>query len=357
MPFGGLLTGALISGGSSLLSGILGSNAAGKAAALQQKAATQGIAALTDSEQQVLKMYQETGQAASQNYSPYTAGGGNAENQLSSLLQPGGQLTQQFGSFDQNGRFIPPAGAPGTTAPGAGQITAPTIGQFTPPDGVTEQNDPGYQARLQAGIKAVQNASSKNGDVLGSAGIKGLDQSVQDYASNEYSNVFNRAASTYGTNAGTTQANFNNSASANQANFGNASTQFNNTQNAYNNAFGNALTANQANFQNPLNAYNANFNTFNANNTNLYNRLFGLSNQGLTASSGLTGTQAGLAGAAGSTQTGTASSIANILTGAGNAGANGVAQGTNAITGAIGNIGNTASQTAMLQALLKSLNP
>ena len=69
------------------------------------------------------------------NEQPFVGAGQKAVGSLSNLLAPGGQLTQGYGSF-----------------------TAPT--------GVTEQNDPGYQFRLQQGQNALQNSAAARGGLL-----------------------------------------------------------------------------------------------------------------------------------------------------------------------------------------------
>lgn len=72
--------------------------------------------------------------------------------------------------------------------------------QFTAPTGLTEQNDPGYQARLALGTDAIQRSAAARGSVLTGGTAKALDTYAQDYASNEYGNVYNRALQGYQTN-------------------------------------------------------------------------------------------------------------------------------------------------------------
>jgi len=75
-------------------------------------------------------------------------------------------------------------------------------GQFVAPDALTEQNDPGYQARLKLGTDAIERSAAARGGVLTGGTGKALDQFAQDYGSNEYQNVYNRALQGYGTNYG-----------------------------------------------------------------------------------------------------------------------------------------------------------
>lgn len=80
----------------------------------------------------------------------------------------------------------------------------PTWNQsFTAPTNVTEQNDPGYQFRLQQGQQALERSAAAHGDLLSGGTGKALQRYGQDYASNEYGNVYNRALQTYNTNYNT----------------------------------------------------------------------------------------------------------------------------------------------------------
>jgi hypothetical protein len=94
-----------------------------------------------------------------------------------------------------------PASAASTPSPGLsnGQLQpfAPWTQQFQAPTDVTEQNDPGYQFRLQQGTQAVQNSAAASGDLLSGNTLAGLTQYGQNYASNEYQNVYNRALQQY----------------------------------------------------------------------------------------------------------------------------------------------------------------
>lgn len=83
------------------------------------------------------------------------------------------------------------------TIPGVPQFNAP---RFQSPTGVTDQNDPGYQFRLQQGEGALQASAAARG-VLNSGGtLQDVLKYGQDYASQEYSNVFNRALQGYQAN-------------------------------------------------------------------------------------------------------------------------------------------------------------
>src|SRR6185503_20006566 len=59
---------------------------------------------------------------------------------------------------------------------------------------------PGYQARLKLGTDAIQRSAAARGGVVTGGTAKALDTYGQDYASNEYGNVYNRALNDFTTN-------------------------------------------------------------------------------------------------------------------------------------------------------------
>jgi hypothetical protein len=80
---------------------------------------------------------------------------------------------------------------------GKGSLLAPFGEKFAAPTNVTEQNDPGYRFRLQQGMDALQNSAAAKGTLLQGGTLKDLSQFAQDYASNEYANVYDRAMREY----------------------------------------------------------------------------------------------------------------------------------------------------------------
>jgi len=75
---------------------------------------------------------------------------------------------------------------------GFGSLLAPFTEQFQAPTDVTEQNDPGYQFRLQQGQQAIQNSAAARGGLLSGGTAKALADYNQNAASGEYGNVYNR---------------------------------------------------------------------------------------------------------------------------------------------------------------------
>ena len=249
-------TGALIGGGLSaaggLASSLIGSNAAQSAAQTQEQALQNAIA-----EQQREFNTTQTNEA------PWLAAGGGALSQLTSGTAPGGALVAPYGATYQ------------TPAP------------FAAPTGVDESNDPGYAFRLAQGNEAIQRAAAASGGAFSGGTLKALSRYGQDYASNEYQNVYNRALQGYNTNVNT-----------------------------------------------GLNAFNTQFNAYNTSQGNTYNRLASLAGMGQTAT--------GQLGQLGQTN---ASNIGNLLTGQGNAAAAGTLGSASAINSGLNSIvggGNNA---------------
>lgn len=225
------------------------------------------------------------------------------------------------------------------------QYTAPTVPQgmtdtwdqtFKKPTTEDMYADPGYDARMKEGMKALQRSAAAKGTLLTGGTAKALQEYGQDYASNEYDKVFGRDLASYGTNYGT----FANEKTRQAANYGDT---YNRSMQEYLNKynmdrtnqldtigtnrnnmldqFGMATTNRQLSDMENMNA----FDIYNTLDTNYYNRLFQLSNSGVGASAGL-----GNLG----------SSISDYMTQLGNARAAGTVGSANAWNNSIGNIGN-----------------
>lgn len=140
--------------------GAAGSLAAGS----EQAGAAKNAAQLQyQSQQQALDFQKQQWQTQQQNIAPWLQAGQGAI----------GQLSQLAGNFQ------------------------PWTQQFEAPTGANEQNDPGYAFRLQQGNEALQKSASAGGNLLTGGTAKAIQQYGQDYASNEYSNVYNRALGQY----------------------------------------------------------------------------------------------------------------------------------------------------------------
>lgn len=80
---------------------------------------------------------------------------------------------------------------------------APWDKTFQSPTGVDEQNDPGFQFRLQQGQQALERSAAAKGGLLSGGTAKAEDAYRQDYASKEYGDVYNRSFNNYQTNYST----------------------------------------------------------------------------------------------------------------------------------------------------------
>lgn len=119
------------------------------------------------------------------------------------VVGPDGQI-QWTGNPPQKGTYPSSApGSPGGQTTDLSKMVNPQLGQFgslmqpfgekfQAPTGLTEQNDPGFQARLKLGTDALERSAAARGGVLTGGTAKGLNQFAQDYASNEYGNVYAR---------------------------------------------------------------------------------------------------------------------------------------------------------------------
>jgi len=151
----------------SIAGGAIAAHGAGQAANAQVGAANHAADLQHQDTQAALAYQKEKDALAQQNAAPWLHAGQEALGQLSGYLSPGGALTQGFNE------------------------------QFQAPTSITEQNDPGYQFRLQQGQKALQNSAAAKGGLLSGNTAKAFEDYTQQSASNEYGNVYNRAMQEY----------------------------------------------------------------------------------------------------------------------------------------------------------------
>ena len=71
---------------------------------------------------------------------------------------------------------------------------------FEAPTGTSMLSDPSYQFRLQEGQRALENSAAAKGLTRTGAQMKGLQDYSQQFASQEYGNLYNRAQQQYGQN-------------------------------------------------------------------------------------------------------------------------------------------------------------
>lgn len=163
MPFA---TTAAIVGGALAAGGSLGGAALAAHGAGKQADAAKSAAELQHEDAQSALAFQEKEFGTQQaNEAPWLKAGQGAVTSLSDMLKNG-----TFGDW---------------------------TGKFSAPTDVTEQNDPGFQFRLQQGQQALERSAAARGTVLGGGTAKALTRYGQDYGSNEYSNVYNRSLQQY----------------------------------------------------------------------------------------------------------------------------------------------------------------
>lgn len=161
------LAAGLIGGIGSLFGGLFGQSAAEKAANIQANASLQAARMQQQEFGQALDFQKGIYGDTKANLDPYISAGTGDLNNLQALLP---SLTTPYQSFQ-----------------------APT--------GVDMSNDPGYAFRLQQGEEALQNSAAARGGLLSGGTAKAFEDYAQNFASNEYENVYNRALQNYGTNA------------------------------------------------------------------------------------------------------------------------------------------------------------
>lgn len=213
-------------------------------------------------------------------------------------ITQGGNPMQALSSLNPSARTSPGPGGPmpmnGSTTPGSQFVPfGPWTGTFTPPTDVTEKNDPGYKFRLDQGTQALDRSAAAKGTLLSGAGIKPYERFAQDYASNEYGNVYNRE----------------------------------------------------------LNEYELGYNQFENNQTNQWNRLAALSGLGQTSAAQLNSTGTGVAGNYAQTLSTLGSQLGQDANNAGAARGSGYVGAGNAWGAGIGGGINNMMQLMMLQQL------
>lgn len=153
--------------GTSVLNGVLQSNAAKGAAALQSNAANNAAQLeATTAANNLAFAKQVYGDQQTAN-APFLQAGQNALSQIQNLIAPGGKLDTTF--------------------------TAPTEAQV--------QQTPGYQLQLDEAMKALGNTTK---GVTSGATIKAADRFATDYADTHYQDALNNALQIYQTNRNNT---------------------------------------------------------------------------------------------------------------------------------------------------------
>lgn len=169
------LIGAGISAVGSIASGVMGANAAGKAADAQSAAAAQATALQRDIFNKQTELQ-----------APFRAGGLTAQNRLLTLLGLNPMDAAVYGTKGEDGTSTLPQGL-------YVDPKSADFGKYARDFNMSDyQADPGYAFRLKEGMKALDAQAAARGGLISGAALKAANRYGQDYASNEYANAFNR---------------------------------------------------------------------------------------------------------------------------------------------------------------------
>jgi len=152
----------------------LESNAAGNAASAQVSGADYAAQLQAEEAQNALNFQEQEWNTQQQNLAPWLKAGGQGLSQLETLLGVGGNKT----------------------APGYGSLTQ----GFTPPTLEQAEQYPGYQFGLGQGEQAIQNSAAAKGNAFSGNTAEALNNYAQNYAQQDYSNVYNQSFNTFENN-------------------------------------------------------------------------------------------------------------------------------------------------------------
>lgn len=184
----GIETALMVGAAGSLASGIMGSSAASSAAKTQAGAADRATQAQREMFDKQVELQ-----------APFRAGGLTAQNRLLTLLglnpmdakvygieNPNYQATNAAAGVNTTDKYIMPQGV--NVDP-----NSPDFGKYARDFSMSDfQADPGYAFRLKEGLKALDAQAAARGGMISGAALKAAGRYGQDYASNEYTNAFNR---------------------------------------------------------------------------------------------------------------------------------------------------------------------
>lgn len=220
--------------GSSLIGGVMGSNAAKDAANAQADAANQQLAYQK-------QVYAET----TARNAPWVASGGAANNKLSNLLGTGDNIN----------------------APGYGSMT----GNFSMADYLNNQ-DPSYQFGMTQGQNALNAQNAATGGAESGAAMKAAQRYGQDYAGTKFNDAYNR----WSNNRSNVYNMLSGQSTAGQNSANNTATAGNNFATGASTAAGNLGAANASGYMGSANAYTSAIGNAmnNYNNMSVMNRMF-----------------------------------------------------------------------------------
>lgn len=138
-----------------VVGGVISSNASKKASKAQAQSARESSDAQLQAQRESIEFQEKQAQQARTDREPWRLMGVNKLAELGKRTAPGGDLMRNFGMADF-------------------------------------QKDPGYQFRLDEGMKGLTNSAAARGGLLSGAALKAASQYNQNFASNEFGNASNR---------------------------------------------------------------------------------------------------------------------------------------------------------------------
>jgi hypothetical protein len=196
---------ALLGAGASILGGVLGSKSSSKAAKAQERAAQESIAFQRESRDMALayqKPYRDASYRATAALMDLTGldrgpPSGRVGIPTPVKYAPDVERLLQSSGGGVYGNLI--RGAVGsrysTAESSRSGADAPNLGDYSE---YRFEADPGYEFRLGEGMKALERGAAARGGLLSGGFARKALRVAQDYASNEYQNVYNRIASIAG---------------------------------------------------------------------------------------------------------------------------------------------------------------
>jgi hypothetical protein len=179
---------SIIGAGASLIGGAMSAGAASDAADAQAAAAANSTALQRDIFNKQTELQ-----------APFRAGGLTAQNRLLTLLGLNPMDAKTYGIENPNYNATGAAEGVNTTdkyiLPQGLNVdpNAADYGKYARDFGMSDyQADPGYAFRLKEGMKALDAQAASRGGLISGAALKAANRYGQDYASNEYTNAFNR---------------------------------------------------------------------------------------------------------------------------------------------------------------------
>lgn len=170
----GIAIAAGVGAAGSVAAGAIGSSAAGNAASKQESAANYAADVQKQEADNALAFEKQQWTTDQANLAPWLSAGKSGLAQLQALLGLGGNV----GSASYGSLLNP--------------FQAPTLSQA--------ENDPGYKFDLSQSLEALQNSAAAKGNLLSGSTQEALSKFAQNFAENDYTNVYNRAFNTFETN-------------------------------------------------------------------------------------------------------------------------------------------------------------